>query len=148
PVWGHLNAASDLAGGLLVTWPTSSPASMHIQRLNPNAYWVYGFGTAFGDAIHFQDSVPVGDGSGGAWVVWNEESSPNVFTGYAVHISSDGGTPPSSRGVGITSSSTSKWALLPIRDATGGCFVYFFTFTGSSLLRQQIDTAGNLLGQV
>src|SRR5262249_20881150 len=65
----------------------------------------------------------------------------------AVHISSDGGTPPSSRGVGITSSSTSKWALVPMRDATNGCFVYFFTYQGVTVSRLHIDTVGDLLGQ-
>lgn len=148
--WGYPTVAPDLQGGLFVTWHTASPASLRLQRVDASGTLRYGAaGATYGVADNAGYPVPAGDGSGGAWVAWSEgtwNGSAWSYQAWATHFSSAGVATIASRGVAISPTSSANYSVLPIRDATSGCFVYNFTWNpgpyGAELFRQHVDATG------
>jgi hypothetical protein len=154
PGGSRMSVASDLQGGVLISWPTSSfPVSMHVQRLNSSGSSLFSAtGALFGDGSSAFRSTPAGDGAGGAWVCWTEDvwnGASYNYSVYATHFSSAGVATMTQRGALITGPVSVNVGGVPIRNVTNGCFVYFMTaqpsLYGATLYRQELDTSGNFL---
>lgn len=121
-------AISDGAGGALVAWNDERGAriAVYAQRLDPagKALWAGAGISVTAGASDFLLAQLVPDGSGGAFVIWEEDANPDRFDTnlFAQRISATGAlqfTAP----VTITVAPGEQFDAVATADGSGGCIV-------------------------
>jgi hypothetical protein len=145
---GLPSVASDLQGGLLVTWVPDATRIPRAQRVSstPSLLWTAN-GVEFGGSSDWSPVVAP-DGAGGAWISFTHYLSGPYYP-YLQHVLAAGtfgfataGIPLNMTGVG------NNFSLTPVRNASGGCFVYGvgnWGTNGGYAARQEVNAGGTLL---
>jgi hypothetical protein len=142
----------DGSGGAIVSWNTTvglSSANVCVQRLAADGrpQWTAGGVVLRAGAAALATKYPlVGDGAGGAIVVWGDRRSGN-YRCYAQRVSSTGAPLWTADGVALSSSANSQQALEIVSDGAGGAIVAWTEVVGGygDVYAQRISADGTLL---
>jgi hypothetical protein len=126
-----MSLVPDGTGGALVAWTDTRADSgdIYVQHVLADGSIAPGWsaeGVAAGVATGVQElPVLVGDGAGGAYVVWQDGRRTPDFDIYAQHVLADGSLPlgATTEGVPVCIASGSQYHPQIIEDGTGGAII-------------------------
>lgn len=123
----YMIAASDGAGGVIVTWADIRSANwdIYVQRIDTDGtprWTVDGVAicTLFGDQSS-PDIIP--DGAGGAIIVWGDNWSAVDWDIYAQRVDEDGATYWAPGGIAISVAAENQLSPAIVADGTGGAII-------------------------
>ncbi|MGI8905552.1 MAG: hypothetical protein ACR2IE_03560 [Candidatus Sumerlaeaceae bacterium] len=142
----------DGSGGAILSWTDyrSGFPNSHIyaQRLNASGsvQWT-GNGVAVCVAANYQSGSPlVSDGSGGAFIVWQDYRSGTNWDIYAQRINASGVIQWISNGIGICTAAGDQDSAQIISDGSGGVIVVWVDFRNASnydVYAQKLNSSGS-----
>ncbi|NIM12567.1 MAG: hypothetical protein GTO45_10675 [Candidatus Aminicenantes bacterium] len=120
--------AADSSGGFIITWfdrRNGRNYDIYAQRINGEGriQWTAN-GVAICTAVGDQyDPMPVSDGTGGAFIVWQDRRNGNDYDIYAQRIDSSGRVQWDADGVGICTEKQDQDNLQAAADEKGGVVI-------------------------
>ena len=143
---------SDSLGGAFITWNDNRSGNYDIyaQRVDSegNVQWTSD-GVAICTASSDQRSPQiVSDGSGGAFITWNDTRSGN-YDIYAQRVDSEGNVRWTSDGVAICTASSDQQSPQIVSDDSGGALITWtdrrnYDSTAYDIYAQRVDSEGNV----
>jgi hypothetical protein len=116
----------DGSGGAIVTWYTMN-SDIRAQKVNAAGavQWTAGGVVVCGDPNGQREPVLVGDGAGGAVVVWrdNRNQGPSFYDIYAQRLNAAGVTQWTSAGVPLCTATENQQEMTVISDGSAGAIV-------------------------
>jgi hypothetical protein len=143
--------AGDGQGGSVIAWAEFRPGGtlqdILVQRLDAWGRPLWGANgllvcTAFGNQ---EDPVVIGDGSGGAFVAW-EDLRVGDFDLYVQHISAEGVALWTADGVPVVTVASGQYLPRLVRDAAGGVIMTWHdsrSLSNFDIYAQRVNSAGN-----
>jgi hypothetical protein len=141
---------ADGDGGAIVTWKDYRNGNYDIfaQRIGPNGTtrWTADGIAVCTDANDQYYPYVVGDGLGGAMVVWEDWRNGNIDV-YAQRIDAGGYVWWTYNGVPVCSATNNQSWIRPVSDGAGGAVVCWMDYRNSStdIYAQRIDGSGTTL---
>jgi hypothetical protein len=148
-----IHMIGDEAGGIILTWQDDRSASsndVYVQRISAN-----------GDTLWAADGVPIctaagsqyspqllGDGSGGAFIIWSDDRLGGNLDIYAQRIDANGDTLWAADGKPICTAVDDQTGPLAVGDGSGGAIIAFREdrlASGWDVRAQRIDANGDTL---
>lgn len=143
--------ASDGSGGALIAWATTfNNADVYVQRVNGSgvAQWTPN-GVALCTAVNDQSAQYVtGDGSGGAYVVWQDQrAGVGVYDVYGQHVNASGTPLWTANGLNFCTATGNQVAPRIVADASGGVITAWYDTRGGQgdIYAQHTASAGTML---
>jgi hypothetical protein len=139
-------------GEAVVAWhdDRGPVTSVYAQRLDSTgvALWATGGTRVSSSTADGRDADLIADGSGGAFVVWEDYRGLNQPSLFAQRLSSSGSADWTDGGVAVSSNPTHQLGPMFGPDGNGGCVLAWYDFTpsvGTDIYAQRVDGLGNLL---
>jgi hypothetical protein len=153
-------AVSDQAGGAILVWQDAGTGAqgnydIYAQRVDADGNLMWGpAGVAVCVAAGNQiNPMIVGDGSGGAYVAWQDYRKGNEYDIYVQHLTADGNAFPDTRwannGLGVCVAANSQFYPVVTQDGTGGVFVAWQDYRSGSdnhIFAQHLTAQGAIVG--
>jgi len=148
-------AVSDGAGGAIVVWQDGRHGAgnydIYAQHVDGdgNLRWAQaGIPVCVATNNQINPAI-VGDGSGGAFIAWQDYRKGSEFDIYVQHLAADGTISPSPNwtadGLGVCVATNSQFYPVLAGDGTGGVFVAWQDFrsgTDNHIFAQHLDARG------
>lgn len=150
-------------GGAVIAWTcgtyvSSGPSSSYvnydayIQRVNSSGVkqWGGGNDVALCTDVQPQESFSIaGDGSGGAFVAWEDFRSGTSWDIYACKVSSSGTQQGAANGVAVCTTYNHQISPEVMSDGTGGAFIIWPDYRAGNydLYARRMDSSGSVAWQ-
>lgn len=146
------NIISDGAGGAIVTWEdfrNGNNYDVYTQRINYAGVILWSLNGVPIATVTKDQSRPViiGDGQGGAIIVWNDFRSGNYSDIYAQKINSNGVVQWAANGIAVCSAVNNQRNPKVVSDGAGGAIITWQDerYGSFDIFAQRIDANGNAL---
>jgi hypothetical protein len=152
-------AVSDNAGGAIIVWQDGRQGAGNYniiaQRVDGdgNLLWAPGGVPVCAAADNQINPTIVADGSGGAYIAWQDYRKGNEYDIYVQHITADGLVFPNTRwandGLGVCVAANSQFYPVVTQDGTGGVFVAWQDYRSGSdnhIFAQHLTAQGAITG--